>query len=106
MMPPMPPISRLGGLLLDTCSFCCATIAWKSRIQPAVAISSTEAEFYAGDTCAKVDKYFRYVFAELNALRNGATPLYINNEAAIVITNKNWPTTCTQHIIVPRVRFS
>ena len=47
--------------------FCCAAIAWKSLIQPVIATSSTEAELYAGVTCAKAAKYLRYVLAKFDA---------------------------------------
>ena len=83
------------GYLLILCG---AAIAWKSRIQPIVATSSTEAEFYAGVTCAKAAKYLRYVLQELDALREGPTPLYIDNEAAIAMINENRPTTRARHI--------
>ena len=77
---------------------CGAAIAWKSCIQPIVATSLTKAEFYARVTCAKATKYLHSVLEELDALQEGLTPLYINNEAAIAMINKNWPTTSAWHI--------
>ena len=50
------------------------------------------------EPCAKAAKYLRYVLQELDDLREGPTPLYIDNQAAIVIINKNWPTTRASHI--------
>ena len=47
-----------------------------SSLQPIVATSSTKAI-----TCAKAAKYPRYVLAELDALREGPTLLYIENAA-------------------------
>ena len=78
--------------------FCYAAIAWKSRVQPVVATSSTEAEFYAAVTCAKAVKYLRYVLQELDALRPGATPLYVDNQAAIAMINESRPTPRARHI--------
>ena len=77
---------------------CYAAIAWKSRVQPVVATSSTEAEFYATVTCAKAAKYLQYVLQELNALHPGATPLFIDNQAAIAMVNESRPTPRARHI--------
>ena len=54
--------------------------------------------FYAGIACAKATKYLRYVLAELDALKEGPTPLYIDNETAIAMVNKNRPATRARHI--------
>ena len=78
--------------------FCCAAIAWKSRVQSVVATSSTEAEFYAAVSCAKVVKYLRYVLGELQALRDGATRLLVDNQAAIAMINESRPTPRARHI--------
>jgi hypothetical protein len=78
--------------------FCCAAIAWKSRVQPVVATSSTEAEFYSAVTTGKVAKYLHYVLQELGALRPGPTRLLIDNMAALNMINENRPTTRARHI--------
>ena len=78
--------------------FCCAAIAWKSRVQPIVATSSTEAEFYAAVTTAKIVKYLRYVLQELHALRPGPTRLLIDNLAALCMINEDRPTPRARHI--------
>lgn len=78
--------------------FCCAAIAWKSRVQPIVATSSTEAEFYAAVTCAKIVKYLRYVLQELEALAPGPTELFIDNRAALDMINESRPTPRARHI--------
>ena len=78
--------------------YCCAAIAWKSRVQPLVATSSTEAEFYAAVTTAKVVKYLRYVLSELGLLRPGPTRLLIDNLAALHMINENRPTPRARHI--------
>ena len=62
-----------------------AAVAWKSVLQPLTATSSTEAEFYAAVTTAKVVKYLQYIFQELQALQPGLSPLYINNSAALAM---------------------
>ena len=78
--------------------FANTAIAWKSRVQPVVATSSTEAEFYAAVTCAKAAKYLRSVLEQLDAVRPGATPLFVDNQAAIAMVNENRPTPRARHI--------
>lgn len=78
--------------------FCCAAIAWKSRVQPIVATSLTEAEFYAAVTCAKIVKYLRYVLTELDALAPGPSRLFIDNLAALQMINESRPTPRARHI--------
>ena len=73
-------------------------IAWKSRVQLVTATSSTEAEFYAAVTCAKIAKYLRYVLLELNALSPGPTELFIDNQAALAMVNESRPTPRARHI--------
>ena len=86
--------SVTGYLLL----FAHAAIAWKSRLQTLVATSSTEAEFYAAVTCAKVAKYLRNVLRGLGLLRPGPTRLYCDNEAAIAMINESRPTNRARHV--------
>ena len=61
----------------------------------------------AGVTCAKAAMYLRYVLEELDALQEGPTPLYINNEAAIAMINKTGQLRTPgmlkiQHFAIPR----
>ena len=78
--------------------YCCAAVAWKSRLQPICATSSTEAEFYAAVTAAKLVKYLRYVVQELDAMRPGPSPLFIDNQAALAMINESRPTPRARHI--------
>ena len=78
--------------------YCNAAIAWKSRLQSLVSTSSTEAEFYAAVTCAKLVKYLRYVLMELDAMAPGPSPLLIDNEAAENMINEERPTPRARHI--------
>ena len=78
--------------------FCGAAVAWKSRLQPICATSSTEAEFYAAVTAAKLVKYLRYVVQQLDAMRPGPSPMYIDNQAALAMINESRPTTRARHI--------
>jgi len=80
--------------------FCLAggAIAFKSKLQTTVATSSTEAEFVAGVSAAKVAKYLRSVLKDLGFPQRRPSPLYVDNESAIAMINENKPTTRSRHI--------
>jgi len=73
-------------------------IAYKSKRQATVATSSTEAEFIGVVDAAKVAKYLRSVLSELGIVQDQATPIYVDNKAAIAMVNENKPTTRSRHI--------
>jgi Reverse transcriptase (RNA-dependent DNA polymerase)/GAG-pre-integrase domain len=73
-------------------------IAFRSKLQPVVATSSTEAEFIAAVQAAKMAKYLRSVLNDLGFTQDIATPIYCDNEAAILMTNACKPTQRSRHI--------
>ena len=73
-------------------------IAYKSKLQATVATSSTEAEFIGAVHAAKIAKYLRSVLHELGFEQDGATPLYVDNQAAIAMINEGRPTPRSRHI--------
>ena len=75
-----------------------APIAYRSRLQPTVALSSTESEFIAASEAGKLGLYLRHILGELSLPPNHATPLYEDNEAAIALANSKRPTRRTQHM--------
>jgi hypothetical protein len=81
-------------------AFCYAggAVAFKSKLQTTVATSSTEAEFIAGVSAAKVAKYLQSILQELDCTQEQPTPLYMDNEAAIAMINERKPTTRSRHI--------
>jgi hypothetical protein len=81
-------------------SFCLAggAIAFKSKLQPTVATSSTESEFIAAVLAAKIAKYLRSILIELGFPPSGPTLLYEDNKAAINMVNANRPTERSRHI--------
>jgi hypothetical protein len=81
-------------------SFCLAggAIAFKSKLQPTVATSSTEAEFIAAVLAAKIAKYLRSILIDLGFPPSGPTLLYEDNKAAINMVNANRPTELSRHI--------
>ena len=78
--------------------FCGGPIAYKSKIQPTVSTSSTEAEFIAAVHAAKISKYLRSILHELGYSQTGPTPLYEDNAAAILMINAKRPTSRSRHV--------
>ena len=61
--------------------------------------SSTEAEFIAAHTAAKIACYLCMVLKQLGYEQHGPTPIHIDNMSALKIINKNMlPTEQTRHI--------
>ena len=99
-MPPMRPTCLKTRRSVTGYGFCLAggAVAFKSKLQPTIATSSTEAEFCAGVTGAKVAKYLRSVLSDLGFAQEEPTPLYMDNQAAIAMINERKPTTRSRHI--------
>ena len=79
-------------------SFAGGVVAYKTKLQPTVATSSTESEFIAAVLAAKTGKYLRSVLHELGFAQTQPTVLYIDNKAAIDMINVNRPTPRSRHI--------
>jgi hypothetical protein len=79
-------------------SYAGVAIAYKSKVQTTVATSSTEAEFLAAVTAAKIAKYLRAVLKGLGCEQKTATILYEDNETAIAMVNENKPTVAKRAI--------
>lgn len=73
-------------------------ISWKSKKQPNVARSSTEAEYRAmAATCLELT-WLRYILHDLRVIQNGPTPLHCDNQAALHIAANPIFHECTKHI--------
>ena len=81
-------------------TFAGGAVAFKSKVQPTVSTSSTEAEFIAAVQAAKIAKYFRSILKELGFEQTHPTILYEDNQAAIAMVNENKPTPRSRHIDV------
>ena len=69
-------------------TFASSAIAFKSKLQPTVATSSTECEFIAAVHAAKIAKYLRTVLADLEFAQPSPTPLFEDNQATIAMIQK------------------
>jgi hypothetical protein len=80
--------------------FCLAggAIAFKSKLQPTVSTSSTEAEFISSVHTAKLAKYLRSILFELGFAQTSPTVLYSDNLSSIAMVDSNRPTDRSRHI--------
>jgi hypothetical protein len=73
-------------------------IAYKTRVQPVISTSSTEAEFVAACDAGKIALYLRSILAELGIPQTQATVLYEDNVGAQLMANAGQPTKRTRHM--------
>ena len=74
------------------------TIAYKTKFQPTVAGSSTEAEFMAAYDAGKMILFVRGILWDLGIPQEAATLLYEDNDACTAMANAQKPTPRTCHI--------
>ena len=80
-------------------TYCGGAIIYHSKTQILTAGSSTEAEFIAAVTAAKLTCYLRCVLKQLGEEQTAPTDIYIDNLSALKIINDNCsPTERTRHM--------
>ncbi|KAL7479482.1 hypothetical protein ACHAW6_005212 [Cyclotella cf. meneghiniana] len=75
-------------------------VAYKARLHPTVAGSSTEAEFMFAYNGGHMSLYLRSVFWDFGVPRDAATILYEDNDSATAMANAGKPTPRSRHIDV------
>lgn len=79
-------------------------IGWRSRKQPIIALSSTEAEYVAASEAGRELLWLRYLIGELTKPLREATLLNCDNQSAIAIVDSGLLHARTKHIDI-RYRF-
>jgi hypothetical protein len=74
------------------------TIAYKTKFQPTVAGSSTEAEFMAAYDAGKMILFVRSILWDLGIPQEAATTMYEDNGVCTAMGNAQKPTPRTRHI--------
>jgi hypothetical protein len=75
-----------------------AVVAWKTRVQPTVAMSTAESEFLAASDTGRLGIFIRAVLAELLQPQHAATTVYEDNDACRMVANSTAPTRQMRHI--------
>jgi hypothetical protein len=73
-------------------------IHWCSKRQPIVALSSTEAEYYAASLAGCDTEYFRRILADIDLPQHDATVLFEDNQATIALSEKSGVARRMKHI--------
>jgi len=74
------------------------TIAYKTKFQPTVALSSTEAEFMAACDVGRMCLFVRSILWDLDIPQEAATVAYEDNDGCTAMGNAQKPTPRTRHI--------
>ena len=85
----------VGGIII---MFGGAAIVYKTILQRTIALSSTEAEFYALTEAGKLVLYIRFVLADLGLEQTQATIIYEDNKGCLQMTQALKPTKRTRHV--------
>ena len=73
-------------------------IYYKTRIQPTIALSSTEAELSAMADAGKAALYLRSILDEIGLQQTEPTPILADNKGARNMSNAQQPTRRTRHV--------
>jgi hypothetical protein len=73
-------------------------IAYKTRLQPTVANSSTEAEFMGAHDAGKMVLFIRSILFDLGIPQQAASVIYEDNDGATAMANAQKPTSRTRHM--------
>jgi KUP system potassium uptake protein len=74
------------------------TVAYKTKLQVTVAMSSTEAEFMAACDAGKMILFIRSILWDLGIPQQAASVLFEDNDACTAMANAQKPTTRTRHM--------
>ena len=78
------------------------TIAYKTKFQPTVALSSTEAEFMAACDVGRMSLFVRSILWDLDIPQEATTIAYEDNDGYTAMANAQKPTTRMRHIRAPQ----
>ena len=85
----------MGGIVMMLAG---AAVYYRTRLQPTVAQSSTEAEFTNMTDAGKAALYLKWILEELGIIMNIPTPIHADNQGAIRMANSQQPTRRTRHV--------
>ena len=84
-----------GGVMMRLAG---GPVAYKAKLQPTVALSSTEAEFMNYTDAGRISLYCRSILYDLGVPQLAATIIYGDNDGATAMANAGKPTPRSRHI--------
>ena len=75
-------------------------VCWQSRLQPTVALSSTESEYMAAGAAAQELMWLRELLREIGFEQHGSTSIYEDNRSCINLSENPMFHKRTKHILV------
>ena len=98
-----PPPDRRKSTSGYTWQMCGASVSWSSKLQPTIALSSTEAEVIASNHAGKEGVWLRKLLQDLSSVistqteKPRITTLFADNQSAMVICNEPGNQQRTKH---------
>ena len=86
--------SRTGYVAM----ICGSAIAWGSKLQPSVALSTTEAEYMALSAATQEVVFLRQLLINLGEVVGGPTPMFEDNQECEALATNTMTTSKTKHI--------
>jgi hypothetical protein len=77
-----------------------AVVAWKTRVQPTVVLSTSESELLAASDTGRLGLFIRAVLIELLQPQHSATTVYEDNDACRMVADSTAPTRQMRHIAI------
>lgn len=87
--------TSLSGIVL---MYAGGAVGYKTKYQPVIAHSTTEAEFVAACDAAKMILFYRSIMEEIGIPQENATVLFEDNNGALMMANAQQPTRRTRHM--------
>jgi hypothetical protein len=75
-----------------------AAVYYRTRLQPTIAQSSTEAEFTNMADAGKAALYLRWILEEIGIIMDAPTPILADNQGAVRLANAHQPTRRTRPV--------
>ena len=85
----------MGGIVMMLAG---AAVYYRTRLQPTVTQSSTEAEFTNMADARKAALYLKWILKELGIIMTTPTPIHADNQRAIQMAYAQQPTQQTRHV--------
>jgi hypothetical protein len=85
----------MGGIVMMLAG---TAVYYRTRLQPTIVQSSTEAKFTNMVDADKAALYLRWILGEIGIIMDSPTPILADNQGAVRLANAHQPTRRTRHV--------